>query len=207
MFLTMIQCINATYPFALSISLGVVVILLQLLIILHTKPRIDPLRDRKYEMKWMDVKELWRFARLLGGLFSERIYSRYPSSNGRHVRSKLFLTIVPLIQGMWLKSGITFTISYWAEVLRLVVQYLDPKAKSLFQTKLWIKTHKGKTGTIHSLRGLPIILPLKVKLFLNNVKVGIASGSLPRGQLIQVKLLLSLLSFFRACSPTYRKVS
>jgi hypothetical protein len=52
-----------------------------------------------------------------------------------------------------------------------------------------------------------MILPLKVKLFLNTVKVGIASGSLPRGQLIQVKLLLSLLSFFRACSPSFRKVS
>jgi hypothetical protein len=51
-----------------------------------------------------------------------------------------------------------------------------------------------------------MILPLKVKLFLNTVKLGIASGSLPRGQLIQVKLLLSLLSFFRACSPSFRKV-
>jgi len=155
----------------------------------------------------MDVKELWRFARLLGGLFSERIYSKVPSSNGKHVGDRMLLTIVPLIQRMWLKSGITFTISYWAEVLRLVVQYLDPRAKPLFQQRLWIKTHKRKNRSTHSLSGLPIILPLKVKLFLNAVRRGIESGSLPRGQLIRVKLLLTLLSFFRACSPSFRKVS
>jgi len=155
----------------------------------------------------MEVKELWRYARLLGGLFSNRIYSKHPANPSGHVGSKMLLTIVPLIQEMWLKSGITFTISYWAEVLRLVVQYLDPRAKPLYQQKLWIKTHNRKTRSLTSLSGLPAILPLKVKLFLNLVKNGIASGSLPRGQLIQVKLLLTLLSFFRACSPSFRLVN
>lgn len=136
MFLTLIQCLNATIHISLALLLGVAVLSLQLLLILHFSRRIDPARERKYEMRWMDVKELWRFARLLCGLFSERIYSSKPSFPDGHKRDRMLLTIVPLIQGMWVKSGITFTISYWAEVLRLVVQYLDPRAKTLFQQKL-----------------------------------------------------------------------
>jgi len=207
MFLTMIQSINATIPLGLVIFQMILISFFQLLLVLHFISRAEPERERKYEMKWMEVKELWRYARLLGGLFSNRIYSKHPANPSGHVGSKMLLTIVPLIQEMWLKSGITFTISYWAEVLRLVVQYLDPRAKPLYQQKLWIKTHNRKTRSLTSLSGLPAILPLKVKLFLNLVKNGIASGSLPRGQLIQVKLLLTLLSFFRACSPSFRLVN
>jgi hypothetical protein len=58
MFLTLIQSINTIYPLGLALCLGVGVLSLQFLIILHTCRRIDPERERPYDMKWMDVKEL-----------------------------------------------------------------------------------------------------------------------------------------------------
>jgi hypothetical protein len=50
---------------------------------------------------------------------------------------------------------------------------------------------------------MPKILPTKVKFKLVEIKKGISSGSLTRTDLIYIKLLLSILSFFRATSPDY----
>jgi hypothetical protein len=49
-------------------------------------------------------------------------------------------------------------------------------------------------------------LPIRVRIKLLSIKKGIASGSLPRLDLIWVKTLFTLLSFFRACSPNYGEV-
>jgi hypothetical protein len=87
----------------------------------------------------------------------------------------------------------------------LVVQYLDPRSRPLYSSKIWVKIHKGKLS-INSFSGLPTVLPQSIKELLRSAKQGIHNGSLRRGLLIQVKLILSLLSFFRACSPKYRKV-
>lgn len=87
------------------------------------------------------------------------------------------------------------------------MQYLDPKSKALYNSKLWVKIHRRKKGpSITSLHGLPKILPISWKEFLRTCKFGIAKGSIPRGQLIKLKLFLTMLSFFRACSPLFRKV-
>jgi len=58
MFLTMIQCINAIIPLSLALCLGFGILSFQLLLILHFTRRLDPERERAYEMKWMDLKEL-----------------------------------------------------------------------------------------------------------------------------------------------------
>lgn len=58
MFLTMIQVFNSIIPIGFAIISGVGVFFFQLLLILHFSRRIDPERERKYEMKWMDVREL-----------------------------------------------------------------------------------------------------------------------------------------------------
>jgi hypothetical protein len=49
-------------------------------------------------------------------------------------------------------------------------------------------------------------LPIRVKVLCLRVKKGIASGSLSRGDLILFKLLLTVLSFFRATSPEWAEV-
>jgi hypothetical protein len=76
----------------------------------------------------------------------------------------------------------------------------------LYNSKLWVKIHKGNKGK-SGFYGLPKVLPLNIKKDLQVAKNQIYLGSLPRGQLIKVKLILSMLTFFRACSPSYRKVS
>lgn len=58
MFLTMIQCINAIIPLSLALCLGIGILSFQFLLILHFCRRIDPERERLYDMKWMGVKEL-----------------------------------------------------------------------------------------------------------------------------------------------------
>lgn len=96
----------------------------------------------------------------------------------------------------------TFAIKYWSEVLRLTVQYLDPRANALYDKVIWVKRHTGKPS-LNNFSGLPKILPFKVKLLLRDVKRGLFAGSLPRGLQIQLKLILSMLSWFRAASPKY----
>lgn len=48
-----------------------------------------------------------------------------------------------------------------------------------------------------------MILPDKVKLLCLRVRIGLASGSLARGDLLLFKILLSIISFFRCASPKY----
>jgi hypothetical protein len=59
---------------------------------------------------------------------------------------------------------------------------------------------------LNSLAGLPKCLPIRVKNLCLRVKSGIAAGSLPRGDLVLFKLLLTALSFFRATSPKWSEV-
>lgn len=114
--------------------------------------------------------------------------------------------IVPEIARIWNKSGVTFAIKYWSEVLRLTVQYLDPRAQVLYDKATYVARHKGKIR-LNTFNGLPKILPLPVKFLLRDIKCGLFRGSLPRGQLIQLKLVLTMLSWFRAASPKYSKTN
>jgi len=57
-----------------------------------------------------------------------------------------------------------------------------------------------------SFAGLPMCLPIRIKTLCLRVKQGIASGSLSRGDLVLFKLLLTVLSFFRATSPEWAEV-
>jgi hypothetical protein len=106
---------------------------------------------------------------------------------------------------MWKLSGITFTITYWSEVLRLVVCYVDERNRFTASTSVWVKTHKGKRS-LTSFTGLPMCLPIRIKALCLRVKKGIASGSLSRGDLVLFKLLLTAISFFRATSPELAEV-
>lgn len=106
---------------------------------------------------------------------------------------------------MWKLSGITFTIMYWSEVLRLVVCYVDERNRFVPSTSIWVKTHRGKRS-LTSFAGLPMCLPIRIKTLCLRVKKGIASGSLTRGDLVLFKLLLTALSFFRATSPEWAEV-
>jgi len=169
-------------------------------------PRTEANRDRKITFKWLTRKELIRYAILLSNLFSDRTWSEHPNRFGKAVQWKDLIEIARKQMVTWEKSGITFTISYWAEVLRLVVQYLDPRSKPLYSSEIWVKIHKGKLS-VKKWSGLPVVLPRKIKVLLQRCKESIHNGSLQRGHLIKLKLVLSMLSFFRACSPAYRKVS
>jgi len=189
-----------------TIILTLTIFLFQVSLIGFYYPRKESERPRIATMKWLTKKELVRFAILLGNLFCIRTWSDNPRSNSGHKQWKELILIAKKIENTWDKSGITFTISYWAEVLRLVVQYLDPKSKNLYNSKLWVKIHKGNKDKL-GWYGLPKVLPNSIKNTLCDAKSRIYSGSLPRGLLIRVKLILSMLSFFRACSPKYSKVS
>jgi hypothetical protein len=107
---------------------------------------------------------------------------------------------------MWKLSGITFTITYWSEVLRLVICYVDERNRFIPSTSVWVKTHRGKRS-LTSFAGLPMCLPIGIKTLCLRVKGGIAAGSLSRGDLVLFKLLLTALSFFRATSPKWSKVN
>jgi len=76
----------------------------------------------------------------------------------------------------------------------------------LYDKVTWVKRHVGKPS-LNNFSGLPKILPYKVKILLRDIKRGLFAGSLPRGQQIQLKLILSMLSWFRAASPEYSKTS
>jgi len=169
-------------------------------------PRRETSRPRMVTMKWLTKDELVRYSRFLSNLFGIKTWSVDPRRNSGHKQWKDLVLIAKKIEKLWSNSGITFTISYWAEVLRLVIQYLDLKSLPLYNSKLWVKIHRGKKDKL-GWYGLPCVLPDKIKNTLLETKSGIYSGSLPRGQLIKVKLILSMLSFFRACSPKYSEVS
>jgi hypothetical protein len=104
---------------------------------------------------------------------------------------------------MWANSGITFTIKYWGEVMRLTLCFVDPHGVKVFDVKTWVARHKKKSDPFC---GLPKVLPNAVKLLCVDVKKGIRRGSLPRLTLVKYKLLISLLAFFRATSPKFSPV-
>jgi len=72
----------------------------------------------------------------------------------------------------------------------------------LYDKVTWVKRHVGKPS-LNNFSGLPKILPYQVKILLRDVKRGLFAGSLPRGLQIQLKLILSMLAWFRAASPKY----
>ncbi|QKI79964.1 RNA-dependent RNA polymerase [Erysiphe necator associated mitovirus 16] len=146
----------------------------------------------------MSYKELPRYITVLENLFlRDRITSekKWP----------VFRRLLGPIMKMWKLSGITFTITYWSEVLRLVICYIDERNRFTPSTSIWVKTHRGKRS-LTSFAGLPMCLPIRIKTLCLRVKQGIASGSLSRGDLVLFKLLLTVLSFFRATSPEWAEV-
>lgn len=194
------------WGFPTIIAFALIVAICELSLIAWAYPRAEEARMRKITFKWLTRKELIRYAILLSNLFSDRTWTERPNRFGKASKWKDLIELARKQMVTWEKSGITFTISYWAEVLRLVVQYLDPRSKPLYSSKIWVKIHKGKLS-IKSWSGLPVVLPKKIKVLLQGCKESIHNGSLQRGHLIKLKLVLSMLSFFRACSPAYRKVS
>jgi len=194
------------WGFPTIICFATIVAICELSLIAWAYPRTEGDRMRKITFKWLTRKELIRYAILLSYLFSDRTWSLRPNRFGKTSKWKDLIELARKQMVTWEKSGITFTINYWAEVLRLVVQYLDPRSKPLYSSKIWVKIHKGKLS-VKSWSGLPVVLPKKIKVLLQASKESIHNGSLQRGHLIKLKLVLSMLSFFRACSPAYRKVS
>jgi len=209
-----ISYINASFAnnylsgwgFPMIITFSVIIAICEMSLIAWAYPRNEEDRMRKITFKWLTRKELIRYAILLSNLFSDRTWSEHPNRFGKVAKWKDLIELARKQMITWEKSGITFTISYWAEVLRLVVQYLDPRSKPLYSSKTWVKIHQGKLS-VKSWSGLPTVLPMKIKVELQGMKESLHNGSLQRGHLIKLKLILSMLSFFRACSPVYRKVS
>jgi len=80
---------------------------------------------------------------------------------------------------------------------------IDPRHNYRKNDKVWVKTHRSRKLSLDNFHGMPCILPLGVKLKLVSVKKGLSTGSLPRTDLLFVKLLFSILSWFRAASPDY----
>jgi hypothetical protein len=77
------------------------------------------------------------------------------------------------------------------------------KTKYIKSDKTWVKTHNKGKLTLDNFYGMPVILPTNVKHRLVKVKKGLSSGSLSRTDQLFIKLLFSILSFFRATSPDY----
>lgn len=154
--------------------------------------------DKTAKEEWMMYKELPRYMSVLENLFLRKRISSERNWPG-------FRRLLGPIMKMWKLSGITFTISYWSEVLRLVVCYVDERNRFTPSTSIWVSTHRGKRS-LTSLAGLPKCLPIRIKSLCLRVKQGIASGSLNRGDLVMFKLLLTALSFFRATSPKWAEV-
>jgi len=151
--------------------------------------------ERLVKTKWLSIKELPRFVIAITSIFDNKGLNPKDSSS---IRKLIGLIII-----MWKLSGITFTIKYWSEVLRLTICSLDLRNKYLKDNKTWVKTHNCRNLSLDNFHGMPCILPTKVKFRLVDIKKGISSGSLTRTDLVFVKLLLSVLSFFRATSPDF----
>ena len=86
-----------------------------------------------------------------------------------------------------------------------MVCFVDERNRFTASNSIWVKTHRGKRS-LTSFAGLPMCLPIRIKALCLRVKQGIASGSLTRGDLVLFKLLLTVLSFFRATSPEWAEV-
>lgn len=158
-------------------------------------PKRDLRGERLASTFWLKQREVPRFAKVISYLFDLSIID--PKGKIK------FRKFIGSLLKMWKLSGITHTISYYTEVLRLVVCYVDYHNKFHPNTKTWVKTHRGRRSDLQSFAGLPVILPHSVKLLCTRVRVGISRGSLNRGDRLLFKLVLSFLSFFRATSPRF----
>jgi len=87
--------------------------------------------------------------------------------------------------------------------MRIVICYVDIRNRWIPNTKTWVKIHRGSRSNLKTFAGLPVCLPDSIKRLCLRVRVGISMGSLSRGDLLLFKVLLTLISFFRAASPTY----
>jgi len=149
---------------------------------------------------WLNRKELPRYLKFISLIFD--IKGVFPRN-----RKVNFGKLVRPITKMWNLSGITFTIKYYSEVLRLCICYIDMKNRYSFDRSTWVKTHGSRITSeqrkLYSFSGLPTCLPMEFKNLLQRVRVGIYNGSLSRYDLVLVKLLFSALSFFRCSSPKY----
>lgn len=162
-----------------------------LLLLPHKELRSEKLANTK----WLSIKEVPRFVKTITLIFNREGLSSKDSTSLRK--------IIGLIILRWNKSGITFSISYWSEVLRLTLCAIDPRHNYKKNNKIWVKTHRSRKLSLDNFHGMPCILPLGVKLKLVLVKKGLSTGSLPRTDLLFVKLLFSVLSWFRAASPEF----
>lgn len=97
-----------------------------MVLIFGTYPKKQFRNSRLVKAKWLGVKAVHRYITLLVYLFDHDKFKAYHLKMLYHVKG-------PII-GMWTKSGITFTIKYWSEVLRLVVQYLNTKGTWHWET-------------------------------------------------------------------------
>lgn len=164
-------------------------------------PKKDLRGEELARTKWLNIKELPRYVKFIQGIFD--IKGAFPRN-----RNVNLMKLVRPIMKMWNLSGITFTIKYWSEVLRLCICYIDIRNRYSFDRSTWVKTHgrgnkKSSFRKLYSFTGLPTILPLEVKNLLLRCRIGIYNGSLRRFDLVLVKLLFSVLSFFRCSSPNY----
>lgn len=89
--------------------------------------------------------------------------------------------------------------------MRLILVFLDSKATLVKDSSTWVRTHRRRKA-ITNMGGLPTILPSQVKVRLMKIRIDLMNGSLRRTDLLWLKLLLTLISFFRACSPVYAVV-
>lgn len=158
-------------------------------------PKVDLRPDALPNKIWLRPGELWRYTRFISLLFD----NKYMVPKGQW---RLLFSVVPKIVNMWKLSGITFTIKYYSEVLRLVICFIDPHNKTFYDTGTWVARIKGKGP----LSGLPTCLPDSVKQLCKVTRDGIYHGNLDRVTLIKFKLLVTLLAFFRATSPKWAEV-
>jgi len=97
------------------------------------------------------------------------------------------LNIGNRISEIWNKSGVTFTIQYLTECLRLVGNFIA--GKGLLNHKTWVSTYKN---------GLPKIIGIKGKVIFESL-INDLNNNLPPKPISRA--LISVLSIFRAMSP------
>lgn len=173
------------------------VCLFQCILIFGCYPKIIYKDKRLIKNKWLTSKAYYRYLKLLVYLYDHRMIPKH--------RLKMIYHLKDDVVKKWTLSGITFTISYYSEVLRLVLQFLNYKGKWHFSPSIWVATHRRGKRSQDSFYGLPKILSYQTKVFLVNFRRRLWAGNLPRIELALFKLIVSGLAFFRATSPDYSK--
>jgi len=130
----------------------------------------------KVDLKPLDLKEISRYITAIAILLQ--------LSNKE---LSFLLSIGNRISELWIKSGVTFTIQYLTECLRLVGNFIA--GKGLLNHKTWVKTYKN---------GLPKIIGYKGKTIFENLVRDLENGLSPKPI---SRALISTLSIFRAMSP------